>query len=303
MRGKAYCRAAQFLLLALLAASLGRAQQPPAAPEDPRPAEFKKLAARVVELRRAGVDESEELQEKALKLLDELVAEQLNGTGPRDLAVMNQRLAAALARPGAIGERYELVPLGAKANREVFYALVVNFSLSGPSAIRYFPPSPQGYRFAARIDRWEFPDYFDEYVELVPIAASDILFVTVNGRTDELHTGTFAAWHFADGRFTAVWTTDILERSSYEVRPDGFHLSYCSQNDEQNPRLCRRMTKERYQWDGFSWRRSERQESDAPKPPPAPPVLERRGFAPMPMLPAPKKPPLRIDLPARTVKT
>jgi len=268
MRANAHRRAARFVLLTLLAAPLARAQQPPTAPEDSRPAEFKKLAAQVVERRRAGVDESEDLQEKTLKLLDELVAEQLNRTGPRDLAAINQRLAATLARPGAIGESYELVRLGAHANGEVFCALVVNFSLSGPSAIRYFPPFPQGYRFAARIDRWEFPDYFDEYVELVPITASDIVFVTVNGRTDELLTGTFAAWRFSDGRFTAVWTTDILERSSYEVRPDGFHLSFCSQNDEQNPRLCRRMMKERYQWDGFAWRRSERQESDAPKPPP-----------------------------------
>jgi len=268
MRGNAHRRGARLLFLALLAASLARAQQPPTAPEDPRPAEFKKLAARVVELRRAGVDESEELQEKTLKLLDELVAEQLNRTSLRDLAAINQRLAATLARPGAIGESYELVRLGAKANGEVYYALAVNFSMSGPSAIRYFPPSPQGYRFAARIDRWEFPDYFDEYVELVPMTASDIVFVTVNGRTDELRTGTFAAWRFAEGRFTAVWTTDILERSSYEVRPDGFHLSFCSLNDEQNPRLCRRMMQERYQWDGFMWRRTERQESDVPKPTP-----------------------------------
>ncbi len=268
MSTRVHRRATRFVLLLLLAAPLACAQQPPAAPEDPRPAEFKKLAAQVVELRRAGVDESEELQQKTLKLLDELALEQVNRAGPRDLAATNRHLAGTLARPGAIGESYELVRLGANATGEVFYALVVNFSLSGPSAIRYYPPSAQGYRFAARIDRWEFLDYFDEYVELVPISASDIVFVTVNGRTDEFRTGTFSAWRFSEGRFTTVWTTDILERSSYEVLPDGFHLSYCSQNDEQNPRLCRRMMKERYQWDGFAWRRAERQESDAPKAPP-----------------------------------
>lgn len=268
MRFPLHRRWVLFVLLSLLAAPRARAQQPPAAPEDPRPAEFKRLAAQVVERRRFGADESEELQEKTLKLLDALVLEQLNRTGPRDLAAINQRLAASLARPGAVGESYELVRLGARPDGEVFYALVVNFSLSGPSAIRCYPPSPQGFRLAARIDRWEFPDYFDEYAELVPITASDIIFVTVNGRTDELHTGTFAAWRFSDGRFTAVWTTDILERSSYEVGPDGFHLSFCSQNDEQNPGLCRRMMSERFQWDGFAWRRVEQRESDAPKPPP-----------------------------------
>ncbi|MBI1738600.1 MAG: hypothetical protein HYR58_05065 [Acidobacteria bacterium] len=262
-------RSALLVLLTLLATPLARAQQPPAAPEDLRVAEFKNLAAQVVERRRSGADESEDLQEKTLKLLDALVLEQLNRTGPRDLAAINQRLAATLARPGAVGESYELVRLGANANGEVFYALVVNFSMSGPSAVRYYPPSPQGFRLAARIDRWEFPDYFDEYAELVPIAASNIIFVTVNGRTDELRSGTFAAWRFSDGRFTAVWTTDILERSSYEVCPDGFHLSFCSQNDEQNPRLCRRIMNERFQWDGFAWRRVEHVESDAPKPPPA----------------------------------
>ncbi|MBI1749613.1 MAG: hypothetical protein HY234_14330 [Acidobacteria bacterium] len=249
----------------LLAAPPARAQQPAAA-EDLRHAEFKQLAAQLVERRRSGADETEDLQEKTLKLLDAIVLEQLNRPGPRDLAGLNQRLAASLARPGALGESYELVRLGATPLGEVYYAIIVNFSMSGPSAIRFYPPAPQGYRLAARIDRWEFPDFFDEYVELVPIKASDVVFVTVNGRTDELRTGAFAAWRFAEGRFSAVWTTDILERSSYEVRPDGFHLSFCSQNDEQNPRFCRRMMRERYQWDGFAWRRVEQQESDAPRP-------------------------------------
>jgi hypothetical protein len=201
-----------------------------------------------------------------------------------DFAAINQRLAASLAQPGAVGESYELVRLGAMPKGEVLCALVVNLSIGGPSAIRYYPPSPQGYRLAARIDRWEFPDYFDEYVELVPIKASDIVFVTVNGRADELRTGTFAAWRFVEGRFTAVWTTDILERSSYEDRPDGFQLTYCSQNDEQNPRLCRRMMRERYQWDGFVWRRVEHQESEAPKPAPPPIPPARKPPLPLPRL-------------------
>jgi hypothetical protein len=271
-------RAALLALLTLLIAPVSRAQQTPAtaATEDPRLAEFKQLAALVVELRRTGADESEELQEKTLKILDSFALEQLNRSGPRDLAAINQHFAATLKRPGAVGEGYELVQLGANAKGEVSYALVVNFSLSGPSAIRFYSPSAQGYHFAARIDRWEFPDYFDEYAELLPIAVSDIVFVTVNGRTDELRTGTFAAWHFTDGRFTAVWTSDILEGSAYELRPDGFHLSFCSQSDEQNPRLCQRITRERFQWDGFAWRSMEHQESAAPKPEPPPQPPKRK---------------------------
>lgn len=286
-------RAAFFALLTLLAAPLARAQQPPAAPEDPRPAEFKQLAAQVVERRRSGADESEDLQEKTLKLLDAIVLEQLNRAGPPDLAAINQRLAASLARPGAVGESYELVRVGATPSGEVICVLVVNFSMSGPSAIRFYPPSPQGYHLAARIDRWEFPDYFDEYVELVPILTSGVIFVTVNGRIDELRTGAFAAWRFSEGRFTAVWTTDILERSSYEVRPDGFHLSFCSQNDEQNPRLCRRMMRERYQWDGFVWRRVEHEESDAPKPPPPAVAPARETLMALPR-PSPHAPPCAL---------
>ena len=284
-------------LAAVLCAPAVRAQQPPTAPVDPRAAEFKQLAAQVVERRRTGVEESEELQEKTLKLLDAIVLEQLNRPGPSDITAINKNLAASLATPGAVGESYELAPVGATPKGESSYALLVNFSQSGPSAIRYYPPGPQGYRLAGRIDRWEFPDYFDEYAELLPIKASDTIFVTVNGRTDELRTGTFTAWRFLEGRFTPVWTSDILERSSYELRPDGFQLSYCSQTDEQNPRLCRRMMRERYQWDGLAWRRVEQQETDAPKPPP-----EAKPVVPLPR-PAPKKPPQSIDLFARTVKT
>jgi hypothetical protein len=268
MKLSVYRRTALLGLFALLAGPCGLAQKPVAAPEDPRATQFKQLAAQVVEQRRSGAEESEELQEKALKLLDALVLDQLNRTGPPDLAATNQGFAAALARPGAIGESYELVRLSALPGGEVAYALVANFSLSGPSAIRLYTPSAEGYQFAARIDHWEFPDYFDEYAELVPISAADILFVTVNGRTDEQRTGTFAAWHYSDGHFAAVWTTDILEQSSYENLADGFHLAYCSQDDEQNPRVCKRVMRQRYQWDGFAWRRMEQLESDAPKPTP-----------------------------------
>jgi hypothetical protein len=285
MSERIHRRAVLLIFAVLVCAPSARAQQQPAAPEDPRVAEFKQLAAQVVERRRTGADESEERQEKTLKLLDAIVLEQLNKPGAPDLAAINQRLAATLVRPGAVGESYELVRVGAESNEGISCVLVVNFSMSGPSAIRFYPASPQGYRFAARIDCWEFPDYFDDYVELVAVKTSDVVFVTVNGRTDELRTGTFAAWRFADGRFTALWTTDILERSSYEDRPDGFQLTYCSQTDEERPRLCRRMMRERYRWDGMAWRRVERQESDAPTPKPA---------APPPQPVPPRKPPLPL---------
>ncbi len=293
-------RALLLASLVILFVSSARTQQPAAVPEDPRVTEFRQLAAQVAERRRTGADETEDLQEKALKLLDSIVLEQLNHTGTPDLTAINQRLSASLVRPGAVGESYELVRVGVTTKPEISCALAVNFSMSGPSAIRFYPASPQGYRLAARIDRWEFPDYFDDYLELVPIKVSDIVFVTVNGRTDELRTGTFAAWRFAEGRFNAVWTTDILERSAYEDRPDGFQLAYCSQTDEEHPRLCRRVMRERYQWDGMAWRRVEQQESDAPKP--APPVPERKPTLPLPR-PALKKPPQFVDLFARTMKT
>jgi hypothetical protein len=252
------------LLILFCAADLSAQQAPPA--PDPRVADFKKLSAQIVDQRKNGLDEKEDVQEQALKLLDAFVLEQLNRPGTADLAAINQRLASLRSGAESVGERFELVRLGATLTGAVYYALVVNFSLSGPSAVRFFPPSDSGYRLAAKIDRWEQPDYFDEYLELVPYPASDVVFVTVNGRTDELRSGTFAAWRFTEGHFVSLWSTDILERSAYELRPDGFHLSFCSQNDEKDPRICRKITRERYVWDSFSWRRVERQESDAPQP-------------------------------------
>jgi len=281
----------------------GIVAQQPAPPADTHAAEFKRRAAELVERRRSGLDESEEAQERVLKLLDSIVLEQLNRPGTPDLAAINQRLAESLAADGALGARYELVRLGATHTGIAHFALVVNFSLSGPSAVRYYPPSDQGYHLAARIDRWEFPEYFDEYLELVPIPASEVIFVTVNGRTDELRSGTFAAWRFREGRFSAVWTTDILERSSFELRPAGFQISYCSQTDEENPRMCRRMRRELYQWLGVQWRRVEQEEIGAPKPPPASaarqPEMSLRLLVTSSLRPAP----LRIDLSSRPMKT
>jgi hypothetical protein len=83
-----------------------------------------------------------------------------------------------------------------------------------------------------------------------------VLFVTISGRTDDLQTGVFTAWKFDERKVVPVWTSDILEHSSYEVVPDGLQITYCAESDAEGP-LCRRMVRDRYLWQSAAWKRVE----------------------------------------------
>jgi hypothetical protein len=237
------------LLLAICAAVAALdAQQPDVA--------FKRLAAQVVDQRLDGKEGNESQQEEALGILDRLVLAALNAPAV-DLNALNARLAKLVEQAPPVGEGYCVVPLGTGPRA---YALAVNFGLSGPSAVRLYAGSAAGgYRRVARIDAFTQTDFFDEYLELLPLPGADAVFVTVTGRTDELETGSFAAWHFDGKRLKLLWSTDILQQSSYEAGPAGFRLTFCAETDEDRPRVCRQMVRERYVWAEGAWKRVERE--------------------------------------------
>jgi hypothetical protein len=222
---------------------------------------FKGLAEELAQRRLSGAEESETLQEQALGILDNLVLEALNNGSEPNLDILNQRLAELVTQHPPVGEDYQVVRLGVNPG---VYALVANFGLAGPSAVRLYRGSARDYTLAGRIDRFARKDFFDEYLKLVPVAAPVILFVTVTGRTDELQTGVFIAWRF-DAHLQAAWSSDILQQSSYESGADGFRLTYCSETEADNPRACRRMTRDRYVWQGAAWKRVEQTPLPVPK--------------------------------------
>jgi hypothetical protein len=231
-----------------------------------RETEFRQLAAELADQRLNGTAESEALLEKALSILDQIILEHLKQSKEPELGALNQRLGSLVSRQPPLGERFELVHLGTPRVGRGTYALAANFSLSGPSAVRVYEPAESGYRLTGRIDRFHQQDFFDEYMEVIPIRASDLVFVTVTGRTDELKSGSFAAWRVHGRALNLVWSLEVVEHSSYEVRPDGFHIRYCSQADEENPRRCVKFSRERFVWDGSEWRRMEQEETGPPSP-------------------------------------
>lgn len=223
--------------------------------------EFGRLALRLAQQRLAGAEENEKLQEQALAILDSMALGTLNAPGAPNLEALNQRLASLVTQQPSVGENYRVVRLGGPP---AAYALSANLGLSGPSAVRLYGAAAGRYALAARIDRFAQKDFFDEYLELVPVTAPVTLFITVTGRTDDLQTGAFTAWRFDGDRVRAEWSSDILQQSSYESLPDGFHITYCAQTDEDNPRVCRRMTRDRYVWDA-AWKRVEQTPVPVPK--------------------------------------
>jgi len=216
--------------------------------------EFKKLAAQLSTARLDGAAESEASQEMALGILDGLVSSVLSGSAPPDLEAANRRMAELVSHVPPVGENYRLVRLGGTS---AAYALVVNFGLGGPAAVRIYSNVNGRYALAARIDHFVEKDFFDSDIELVPVSTSEPAFIIVAGRTDDLATGMFTAWRFDGRRAVSLWSSDLLQQSSYETDGDGFHLTYCSEPDEDHPAQCPKMTRDLYRLQAGEWKRIE----------------------------------------------
>lgn len=217
-------------------------------------AEFQRLAAQLSTARLDGTVESEAQQEKALAFLDSVALSALASNTAPNLDAANQRLASLVSHIPPVGENYRLVKLG---GNPASYAMVVNFGLGGPAAVRIYARVSGHYGLTARIDHFTNKDFFDSDIELIPASSDEPIFVAIAGRTDDLSTGMFTAWRF-DGRIAApLWTSDLLQQSSYQAAADGFHLTYCAQPDEDHPAKCLKMTRDVYRVQSGEWKRIE----------------------------------------------
>jgi hypothetical protein len=215
-------------------------------------AEFKRMSAELSAARLSGADESDAQMEMALAYLDSVAMSDLNGPGAPDLDAANQGLAGLVSHTPPIGENYRLVKLGGSP---AVYAMVINFGLGGPAAVRIYAGAAGHYALAARIDHLVEKDFFDSDLEMVPVSRTDPVFVTISGRTDDLSTGMFSAWRYDGNRAAALWTSDLLQQSSYEADDNGFHLAYCSQVDQDHPSQCLKMSQDLYRFQDGEWKR------------------------------------------------
>jgi hypothetical protein len=237
--------------------------------------EFRSLARQLGQLRLSGADEPEDLQQRALAILDRMICARLSaGTDP---SVLNQWLTEFVSQEPSLGESYRVIEL----HPGRVYALLANFSLSGPAAVRIYArkdsgegskaAAPPPYETVARLDRFTVRDFFDESLQVAPLPgtapAEGLVFVTISGRTDDLQTGAFAAWRFLGERLEPLWTSDLLSRSSYETANGELRVTYCADPDEERPRVCRRMVRDRFAWKGGAWQRLEQTDVPLTKPP------------------------------------
>jgi hypothetical protein len=227
-------------------------------------AEFRRLVAELSADRLNGAAESETQQEKTLAFLDSIASSVLSVSPTLDLTAANQRLAGLVSQTPPVGENYRLVRLG---GTPAAYAMVVNFGLGGPAAVRIYSATAGRYALASRIDHFVQKDFFDSDVELIPVSENDPVFVTVSGRTDDLSTGIFSAWRFDGHRVVALWSSDLLQQSNYEADASGFHLTYCGQEDEDHPSQCIKMTRDVYRFEAGEWKRVETADFPPPKAP------------------------------------
>jgi hypothetical protein len=225
--------------------------------------EFKRISQELSGARLSGGDENIAQMEKALAYLDSIAVSVLNIPAEPNLDGANRGLAGLASQTPPVGENYRLVKLG---GTPAAYAMVINFGLGGPAAVRIYAGGAGHYALAGKIDHFVQKDYFDNDLELVPVSNSEPVFVTVSGRTDDLSTGMFSAWQFDGHRVAALWNSDLLQQSSYEADEDGFRLAYCSQVDEDRPSQCLKMSRDLYRFQAGEWKRIETADLPQPKP-------------------------------------
>lgn len=219
-------------------------------------AEFKRISSELSSARLGGAEENAAQLETALAYLDSVAVSILAANGPAlpDLERGNQRLAGLVSHTPPVGENYRLVKLGGPS---AIYAMVVNFGLGGPAAVRIYAGPAGHFALAAKIDHTVEKDFLDSDVELIPVSRSEPVFVTVAGRTDDLSTGLFSAWRFDGHHAVALWSSDLLQQSSYEADENGFRLAYCSEVDEDHPSQCLKMSQDLYRFQNGEWKRIE----------------------------------------------
>jgi hypothetical protein len=237
---------------------------PPTAAAPPQhEAEFRRLAEQIAAQQGERGEQYASLFEYSLTLLDSMVINTLKLGPTPDLQIINQQFHAMVGEQPAYGQDYRVVRLGGPPGT---YALVANFGVGGPSAVRVYRRAFT-WMVVARLDRFHQKEFFDDYLEVIPVEAVETVFVTVTGRTDALHSGSFMAWQLSGGgELKNIWSTDLLPLSSYEATPKGIRITYCSDFPEDNPSGCRRMVRERYAWDGLTWSRVEQQQLSPPAP-------------------------------------
>jgi len=229
---------------------------------DPR-AEFKRLASELSAARLGGAEETQAQQEKALSYLDGIVSTAVNASAPPDLDALNQQLATLVAHDPPLGEDYRVARLG---GTPPVYALIANFGLGGPAAVRIYAAAGGRYHLTARLDHFMQKDFFDSDIELVPVSATDFVFVTISGRTDDASTGMFSAWRYDGANINSLWTSDLLTHSAYEAMPNGIALTYCSNPDDEHPRDCSKMVRDEFAWSNGAWKRVARKDLGPAKP-------------------------------------
>jgi hypothetical protein len=237
---------------------LGKRQAAVLLPALSQTEEFAALAAKVRSVP-PDAPEAQTVMEKALKMLDQSAISALQAGGASTLQLANQILNGYVAQEHPAGEGYRLYQVG--HGPDVF-ALGGNFGPNGPSAVRLYSQIErrEPYRLVAQIDRFTQKDYFDGYLELIPIDSSSVVFATVTGRTDELQSGAFVLWRYDTKGIAALWSSDLLPRSQYEATPEGLLITYCADLDEENPKICKRTVREKYLWSEHGWTRASQEE-------------------------------------------
>ena len=214
--------------------------------------EFRQRWQAVVADRESEAEESPVKLEAALSILDTVVLASLNGGQANDPANLNRALKEYAAEHSAESEEYSVEPFAASPG---LFVLTANFSLIGPSALRFYARQEGTFRLVSSLTHFTDSRFNDSFIRFVPVPeAWQAVFMSVSGRTDRWRTGTFALWRLSEAGFSLLWLKEDLPLSDYRWQDNRFILDYCAETDEQKASVCLRWAREAYAWQDNRWR-------------------------------------------------
>lgn len=213
--------------------------------------EFRQRWQAVVADRESEDEESPVKLEAALSILDTVVLTGLNSGQTSDLADLNRTLKEYATPDSAQAEAYSIEPFAASPG---LFVLTANFSLIGPSALRFYARQEGSFRLVSSLTHFTDSRFNDYFIRFVPVPeAWQAVFMTVSGRTDRWQTGTFALWRLSEAGFSLLWQKEDLPFSDYRWQGNRFVLDYCAETDEQKASVCLRRAHEVYAWIDKRW--------------------------------------------------
>ncbi len=137
------------------------------------------------------------------------------------------------------------------------FALLADFGEGGPSAVRIYAGAPGKLSLAARVDRYAQKDFFDDYIELVPVPGPVALLSPWRGAPTTSRQAYSRPGILTDTKQRPFGCRISSSNRVMRSVRNGLQLNYCADPDPDDPRVCHQTRRERFAWQDGAWKQAE----------------------------------------------